>query len=89
MGSNRLRLNRSALQEGSLVVVTGANGYVGSHIVNTLLKTGFRVRGTVRDLNRSSWMKELFQNRYNTSSFELVQVHDITSTALLKEAFKG
>lgn len=33
----------------SPVVVTGASGFIGSHIVNRLLETGYRVRGTVRD----------------------------------------
>ena len=33
-----------------LVVVTGASGYIGSHIVANLLSKGMRVRATVRDL---------------------------------------
>ena len=32
------------------VVVTGASGYIGSHIVANLLSKGMRVRATVRDL---------------------------------------
>ncbi|KAJ3479149.1 hypothetical protein NLI96_g9264 [Meripilus lineatus] len=31
-----------------LVLVTGVTGYLGSHVVNELLKAGYRVRGTAR-----------------------------------------
>ncbi len=34
-----------------LVVVTGASGYIGSHIVANLLSKGRNVRATVRDIN--------------------------------------
>lgn len=30
------------------VLVTGASGYLGGHVVNTLLRRGYKVRGTVR-----------------------------------------
>ncbi|ORY35993.1 NAD(P)-binding protein [Rhizoclosmatium globosum] len=33
----------------SLVLVTGASGYIGNHIVTQFLSKGYRVRGTVRD----------------------------------------
>ena len=36
-----------------LVVVTGASGYIGSHIVANLLSKGRNVRGTVRDITDS------------------------------------
>ena len=35
----------------SIVVVTGASGYIGSHIVANLLSKGMHVRATVRDKN--------------------------------------
>jgi dihydroflavonol-4-reductase len=34
---------------GSPVLVTGASGFIASHIVQQLLEGGYRVRGTVRD----------------------------------------
>ena len=38
----------------AVVLVTGATGYVASHIVRALLETGeFRVRGTVRSLENN------------------------------------
>jgi len=31
------------------VLVTGASGHIGSHVVNQLTKNGYIVRGTVRN----------------------------------------
>ncbi|KAF9772911.1 hypothetical protein IL306_009347 [Fusarium sp. DS 682] len=45
-----------AIPKGSWVLVTAANGHTGSHIVFELLKRGFKVRGTVRDLESSQWL---------------------------------
>ncbi|MEM7154848.1 MAG: aldehyde reductase [Myxococcota bacterium] len=36
-------------QPGDLVCVTGASGFIASHIVAELLRQGYRVRGTVRN----------------------------------------
>ncbi|KAF4947852.1 hypothetical protein FSARC_13875 [Fusarium sarcochroum] len=48
----------TAIPRGSWVLVTGANCYTGSHVVIELLKQGFNVRGTVRDLKYSQWLLE-------------------------------
>ncbi|CAM1503532.1 Fc.00g011230.m01.CDS01 [Cosmosporella sp. VM-42] len=48
--------NITAIPKGSWVLVTAANGYTGSHIVIELLKRGFKVRGTVRDLTSGQWL---------------------------------
>ena len=39
----------TSLQPGSRVLVTGASGFVASHVVRALLRCGCHVRGTVRD----------------------------------------
>ncbi|HMP52561.1 MAG TPA: NAD(P)H-binding protein, partial [Candidatus Melainabacteria bacterium] len=38
-------------KEGSLIVVDGATGYLGSHLVSTLIQRGYRVRCLVRSIN--------------------------------------
>ncbi|MDR1926835.1 MAG: SDR family NAD(P)-dependent oxidoreductase [Endomicrobium sp.] len=41
------------------VLVTGASGFVGSHIVETLLKTNYRVICAVRKTSNLRWIKNL------------------------------
>ena len=44
-----LRKRMSHDEEGKLVCVTGASGYIASWIVKFLLEHGYTVRATVRD----------------------------------------
>lgn len=81
--------NNLALPEGSRVLVTGANGLIGSHVANQFLNLGFNVRGTVRDVAKSDWLRLLFENKYGKDRFELLAVPDIASQGALDEAVKG
>lgn len=38
----------------STVLVTGATGFIAKHCIAELLRQGYRVRGTVRNLSRGS-----------------------------------
>jgi len=58
------------------VLVTGANGYIGSWVVLQLLEKGYTVRGTVRSSKKGEHLKSLF-GTYG-QKFELVVVADIT-----------
>lgn len=78
-----------ALEKGSLVLVTGANGYIASHIVDQTLASGYRVRGTVRDMSKADWMVELFSQRYGKGSFEPVVVKDMSADGAFHETMKG
>ena len=41
------------------VAVTGASGFIGSHVVKNLINAGYTVRGTVRDSSRSDKLSYL------------------------------
>lgn len=43
-----------------LVLVTGASGYIGMHIILQLLKQGYRVRGTLRSLKKETRLRKIF-----------------------------
>jgi len=77
-----------ALPLDSLVVVTGANGFIGSHVVDQLLRSGFRVRGTVRNLERGAWVEAFATKSYGEGRFELAQVSDMAAPGAFDKAVK-
>ena len=42
------------LPRGSTILVTGANGYISSHVINQFLKYGYKAQGTVRNVEKSA-----------------------------------
>ena len=73
----------------SLILVTGANGFIGSHICNQLLKAGYRVRGTARDASKTKWLHEIFDKQYGSHRFESVIVDEMAKEGAFDAACKG
>jgi cinnamoyl-CoA reductase len=55
------------------VCVTGANGYLGSHIVLQLLEKGYNVHGTVRSLHDGSKFDHLLKLPHASSNLKLFE----------------
>ena len=68
----------------SLIFITGASGFIGSHVVAASLKAGYRVRLSIRKAEQEQTLKELFPGF--SSKIETVVVPDITSTAAFRSA---
>lgn len=67
------------------VLVTGASGYLASHVVQQLLQDGYQVRGTVRSLTnplKVDPLKKLGEEAENR--LELVEA-DLTNEECWKE----
>ncbi|GKU10144.1 unnamed protein product [Fusarium langsethiae] len=82
-------LDNPAVPKGSVVLVTGANGLLGSHVAKQFLEFGYKVRGTVRDPAKNSWLSTAFEKQYGQGNFELVKLSDMTSEDELKKLVKG
>ncbi|KAA8632208.1 hypothetical protein SMACR_01477 [Sordaria macrospora] len=68
----------------SLILLTGINGLIGSHIANQLLSAGYRVRGTVRSKSRCTWVKPFFASRHGANRLELIEVPNFTIPRIWK-----
>ncbi|EON63476.1 hypothetical protein W97_02704 [Coniosporium apollinis CBS 100218] len=77
------------IQPGSWILVTGVNGFIGSHIADQLLLAGYKVRGTVRNASKNAWMAEFFESKYGKDVFELIEVGDMSQEGSLDAAMKG
>jgi len=58
------------------VLVTGANGFIATWLIRTLLEQGYAVRGTVRSVEKGERLQEQFSSW--KGGFEWVLVPDIT-----------
>lgn len=57
------------------VLVTGATGFVAGHLIQQLLMRGYKVRGTVRDLNKPEAFAYLSRLQNAAENLELVEVN--------------
>jgi nucleoside-diphosphate-sugar epimerase len=78
-----------AIPKDSLVLVTGVNGWLGSHVADQFLQAGYRVRGTTRDLKKAEALKEFWEKQYGPDKLELVVVKDMSHDGAFDEAVKG
>ena len=72
-----------------LVVVTGASGYIGSHIVANLLLKGRDVRATVRDITDPQRTQHLYDLPIkNNGSLEIIEM-DLLKTDSVNDAISN
>lgn len=72
LSSSKMDSSKYALPLGSRILVTGANGYISTHVVDQLLGLGYSVRGTLR--TEKPWLNEYFLNKYGKGRFETVVI---------------
>lgn len=59
--------SRASGPRGRRVVVTGANGFIAQHCINFLLRQGYSVSGTIRDMSQAEVVKEAHENHNRLS----------------------
>ncbi|KAI9168001.1 Aldehyde reductase 2 [Paramyrothecium foliicola] len=80
----------TAIPKDSWVLITGATGFVASQLVRQFLERGYKVRGTVRDLEAASWLTEgIFKPYVDQDRLELALVPDLATEHAFDDAVKG
>lgn len=79
--------NLTGLPTGSCILVTGANGFIASHVINTLLQLEYRVRGTVR--TAKPWLDAFFENKFGRGVFESFVLPDFENPEMLDNCMNG
>ena len=75
---------------GELVLVTGGSGFVGAHCILQLLNAGYRVRTTVRSLDREAGVRAMLKTGGSEAGNELsFAAADLTAGAGWQEAVAG
>ena len=69
--------------------MTGADGFIATHIVDQLILAGFHVRGSVRDSTKAENISKVFHERYDSSRFETVVIPELSVSGSCEQAMKG
>ena len=73
----------------SKVLVTGANGYIASWLVSSLLEKGYSARGTLRSLSKAAFFQEKHKEATASGRLEFCVVDDLTAPGAFDDAVKG
>ncbi|KAK3058389.1 hypothetical protein LTS18_011402, partial [Coniosporium uncinatum] len=77
------------LPKGSLVLVTGATGFIAGHIILEALQLGYKVRGTVRSKEKANQNEAIFSKLGFGDNYSTVIVEDMAANGAFDEAVKG
>ncbi|KAJ5808861.1 aldehyde reductase II [Penicillium riverlandense] len=76
------------LPTGGLVLITGVNGFLASHLALQLIQRGYAVRGTVRSPDSASWITEAIMARYPAGKFQALVVPSLSAPGVMDDLIK-
>lgn len=77
------------IEKGSSVLVTGINGFIGSHIADQLLEAGYKVHGTARTEAKGQWIIDYLNKKHGEGKAKLFIVPNMGDKGAFAESVKG
>ncbi|KAI5865619.1 NAD(P)-binding protein [Durotheca rogersii] len=71
------------------VLITGLNGYLAGRVAESVLKAGYSVRGTVRNMAAGNEVKKVLRDMGYGDAVEVVYVRDMAEAGAFDEAVIG
>lgn len=71
------------------ILITGANGYLGLHVIHDCILKGWNVVAAVRTENAAARIRSIFPDATSSLQIDLVQITGITNPESLKPAFRA
>ncbi|KAJ5674157.1 hypothetical protein N7462_009596 [Penicillium macrosclerotiorum] len=72
-----------------LILITGVSGFIATHIVDSFIRAGYLVRGTVRSPSTAEKVSQTFPEYVQDGRLTFAIVQDITSSHTFDEAVTG
>ena len=79
----------TTIHKGDTVLVTGATGYIGAHVVEELIAAGYKVRGVSRSIDKAQFLAKLMEKKFGKGKLEIVEVPDMIADDAYDKAVKG
>lgn len=81
--------DQKVLVRGDRVLITGASGWLGSHIAEEALKRGLRVRLSTRSQEKIQPLVDALKTNFDASDIDVAVVTDFAQPGAYDEAIKG
>jgi nucleoside-diphosphate-sugar epimerase len=79
---------KSTIPTEGLVLITGVNGFLASHLALQLIQRGYAVRGTVRSRESALWITEAIKARHPAGKLEALIVPSLSAPGVMERLLK-
>lgn len=82
-------ISHPAVPYESTIVVTGASGFIESHVVDQALAAGYKVRATSQSAETDAWLVDHFNKKWGSGSVNIAEVVDMEAEGAFNDVVRG